>query len=151
MEELSDALTRQRQEEQRRALRALLATASDKLSHPQEDSACPPPSPPSLISSSFWSLCGQQLQSLALESGLRLEVHCTCISMYTVQISSKILPFDSFVVPILYVITALHAFLEWKYGVSVLNETVYMYVALDVNREKDKPSLSLVKSLVSQM
>ena len=60
------------------ALRALLATASVKLSHPQEDSVSPPlppPSSPSLISSSFWTLCGQQLQSLALESGLRLEVY----------------------------------------------------------------------------
>ena len=47
------------------ALRALLASASEKLS----DEASPPHS--SLVNSTFWALCAQQLQTLALDSGLR--------------------------------------------------------------------------------
>ena len=53
------------------ALRALLATATEKLS--LEDTS--PPPPPSLTTSTFWSLCAQQLQTLALDCGLRLK--CT--------------------------------------------------------------------------
>ena len=60
------------------ALRAVMAAATEKLSL-QRDSGTDslPPSPPhsSLVSSTFWSLCGQQLQSLALDSGLRLGIY----------------------------------------------------------------------------
>lgn len=55
------------------ALRAVLASVSEKLSL-QRDSNDSLPSPPpnfSLVTSTFWSLCGQQLQSMALDTGLR--------------------------------------------------------------------------------
>jgi polyribonucleotide nucleotidyltransferase len=57
------------------ALRALLSTASEKLSLRRDSDSSLPPSPPnsSLVTSTFWSLCGQQLQSLALNSGIRCD------------------------------------------------------------------------------
>lgn len=59
------------------ALRALLAAAANKLSLSSKDDI--PPS--SLVTSTFWSMCGQQLQALALENGLRYtqcDVLCIC-------------------------------------------------------------------------
>ncbi|CAI8017193.1 Polyribonucleotide nucleotidyltransferase [Geodia barretti] len=57
------------------ALRTLLSTASEKLSLRRDSDGSRPPSPPnsSLVTSTFWSLCGQQLQSLALDGGLRCD------------------------------------------------------------------------------
>ena len=58
------------------ALRALLDTASEKLSQQRhndndEISSLSFNSNSSLLTSTFWSLCGQELQSLALDTGLR--------------------------------------------------------------------------------
>ena len=69
------------------ALRALLASASEKLSLQQRESGresvSSPPPHSSLVSSAFWSLCGQQLQSMALDSGVRyvacLLLVCVCV------------------------------------------------------------------------
>lgn len=62
------------------ALRALLAAAANKLSLSSKDGSSHIP-PSSLVTSTFWSMCGQQLQALALENGLRYthcDVLCIC-------------------------------------------------------------------------
>ena len=61
------------------ALRSLLDTASEKLSQQRrqsdnnddDTSSVSFHSNPSLLTSTFWGLCGQELQSLALDNGLR--------------------------------------------------------------------------------